>query len=64
MKYTVVIYEVYSRAVSVEADSESDARTKAEELIWHGNYKDGSSLADPEYDYTMSADEWIVIKSK
>lgn len=64
MKYDVKVYDVYSYIITVDAENDNDARSKANKLFWHGNYPDGSSFPNAEYDYTMNNDDWTVFSYK
>lgn len=60
-RFYVRIKEVHSQVIEVEAESEQDAQSKAEEVVSTGVNQDGSDLPDAtEYYSTLDRDEWDV----
>lgn len=51
--YTVTVYEVHSYDLEIVANSEDEAREKANDLI-------ETEAFIGEYDYTMDSDQWQV----
>lgn len=53
--YHVIIKEIHTASVSVEAESAADARSKVSDMILDDNI-------DTQYDYTTPPEEWTVHK--
>ncbi len=59
--FQVKIKEVHTQIITVEADDEQDAQSKAEEVLATGVNQDGTELpGDTVYDYTLDRNEWNV----
>jgi len=60
MKYCVKILEVHETIVEIEAESEEDARFKAEACLSKGAMPNGESVPEGHYGYTLDRSEWPV----